>query len=102
MWRTDKIKNIEIITKKDHKKRHIHEKTLSEKQHEYNKKFKKEDWYNKKEKLTTFLEYKPTSEIVKITIEGRGGLNKDIRDIIIFSGFDWLQHRLLREPIKED
>lgn len=78
------------------------DKSLAERTHLYNKKFKDMEWFNRKERLETTLTYTPTGETVKLMLEGDGGLNKDIRDIILFSGFDWSQGSLTRTPLKED
>lgn len=79
------------------------DKTVHEKCHEYNQQSKDMDWFQQQERMTTTLKYSPTGESVKIVLEGRGGLNKDIRDIILTTGFDWHQGRSLsREPISEE
>lgn len=76
------------------------EESLSEKIHKYNQQFEKYDWFNDTEKLETTLTYKSTGETVKLILEGRGGLNKDLRDIILFSGFEWSQGSLKRTKIE--
>jgi hypothetical protein len=78
----------------------INQKSLDAKISKRNRKFSKEPWYHRREKMTMSIRHTSTREIVQVTIEGKGHLCKDLHDKILYGWF-WTQLELQEEDLGE-